>query len=60
MEMKINFSPFVLEKIKKLINTMGQVGMLKTLMRFWMYGGILGLVCVASCLAYSYFGSGKQ
>lgn len=60
MKIEINFSPTVLEKIKKLVNALKGIGTLKTLMRFWMYGGITGIVCVASCLAYHYFGSGKR
>jgi len=59
-KIEINFTPTILEKIKKLVNVLKTVKTLKTLMRFWMYGGITGIVCVASCLAYHYFGSGKR
>lgn len=60
MELEIRFTPFVLEKIKRLLGVLKTVGMLKALMRFWMYGGITGIVCVFGCLSYHYFGSGKR
>lgn len=60
MKLEIQFTPYILEKIKRFAGLLGTLRMLKTMMRFWAYGGITGILCVGGCLAYHYFGSGKR
>lgn len=60
MHLELEPTPFTYEKIKRLIANLKKVGMIKFFMGFWMYGGVVGIVCVFSCMSYHYFASGKK
>lgn len=60
LSLELNWSANLAEKIKKIAAIMKKLGTFKFLMKFWAWGGMMGIFCVISCLSYHFFMSDNR